>query len=85
VQCLTLPGPNRLSRIVTGIDSKDATERYNLEEADNKLPCLPNLSVESATVTRKVISWEDGDLENPYNFSSVSSISQHQTLVLTYN
>lgn len=71
VRCLILIGPNILSRIVSGIDSQDATDRYNLEKADNKPQSFPNSSVSSVTGQRKVISWEDGDPENPYNFSSV--------------
>jgi hypothetical protein len=47
-------------------------DRYDLEEADNKIQSLPNSSASSVEeLHRKVISWEDGDPENPYNWSAV--------------
>jgi hypothetical protein len=64
---------NSLSRIVSGIDQADARERYNVEEADSKIPSSPNSSASSVNLPRKIISWKDGDPENPYNWSSVCS------------
>ncbi|KUJ21533.1 MFS general substrate transporter [Mollisia scopiformis] len=66
--------PNILSRVISGVsrvDETDATERYNLEEADNKEIASPGSSSSSVTSPeRKVISWDHEDPENPYNFSS---------------
>jgi hypothetical protein len=61
---------NFLSRIVSGIGQADATERYDLEGADNKVQS-PNSSVSSVSLPRKIISWKDGDPENPYNWPTV--------------
>jgi hypothetical protein len=65
---------NFLSRIVSGIDQADPAERYDVEEADNKVPSSPNSSASSVNLPRKIISWKDGDPENPYNWSSVCLI-----------
>jgi hypothetical protein len=47
-------------------------DRYDLEEADNKIQSLPNSSASSVEeLQRKVISWKYGDPENPYNWSTV--------------
>ena len=64
---------HKLSRIVSGIDQEDATEAYRLDEEDNKAPSLPNSSTSSVNTPppKKIISWEDEDPENPYNWSSV--------------
>jgi hypothetical protein len=70
-------GPqNFLSRVVSGIDQADAAERYDLEEADNKVQS-PNSSVSSVSLPRQIISWKDGDPENPYNWSTVCPCSLH--------
>jgi hypothetical protein len=57
--------------MVSGIDQADATERYDVEEADNKESVSANSSVSSISPPRKIISWADGDPENPYNWSIV--------------
>jgi hypothetical protein len=61
---------NFLTGIVPGIYEADATARYELEEKDNK-HISPNSSVSSVSLPRKIIYWRDGDLENPYNWSTV--------------
>jgi hypothetical protein len=51
-------------------------DRYDLEEADNKIQSLPNSSTSSVEeLQRKIISWKDGDPENPYNWSAVCGYS----------
>ncbi|KAM3067349.1 hypothetical protein ACMFMF_009841 [Clarireedia jacksonii] len=61
---------SRLSRIVSGIDRQDAQERYDLEAKDNKA-AFPDSSASSFKVSqKKVIHWEEGDPDNPYNWSS---------------
>ncbi|KAE8441193.1 hypothetical protein EG329_005793 [Mollisiaceae sp. DMI_Dod_QoI] len=64
--------PNLLTRVISGIsaaDEADATERYNLEEADNKEMESPVSTSSSFTSPeKKVISWEHDDPENPYNW-----------------
>jgi len=62
---------NNLSRMVSGIDEADAKERYQTDTQDNRIS-RPNSSAESvASPEKKTIHWEDGDPENPYNWSSV--------------
>lgn len=63
---------NVLSRVVSGIDEADAIRRYDLEEADNKYSLPDSYSSSISPAERKVISWQDGDPENPYNWSKVS-------------
>jgi hypothetical protein len=61
-------------RVVSRIDEQDAAERYEVEYEDNKVPRPIRsvaLSVDSPP-PRKIIAWEDGDPENPYNWSRVS-------------
>lgn len=64
---------NKLMQVVTRIDERDAAGRYEVEFEDNKVP-RPNKgvarSVDSAA-PKKIIAWEDGDPENPYNWSRV--------------
>lgn len=68
---------SRLSQIISGIDQDDATEAYQVEGEDNKISSSPNSSTSSVnTPPSKIISWEDGDPENPYNWSFVRYISQ---------
>jgi hypothetical protein len=52
------------------MDQADATARYDLEGKDNKA-ASPNSNVSSVSLPRKIISWKDGDPENPYNWSTV--------------
>ena len=61
-------------------------DRYNLEESDNKITSVLDSSSSSINAQqRHVISWDVGDRENPYNFSSVSqSISVSSHLELTH-
>lgn len=62
---------SRLSRVILGIDEADAASRYEVEAEDNKIQS-PNSSTSSVfSPERKVISWNDGDPESPYNWSSV--------------
>jgi hypothetical protein len=65
---------NKLSRIISGLDENDAKVRYEVERADNRIS-LPNSAASSINTPeqKKVIHWEDGDKENPYNWSSVRS------------
>jgi hypothetical protein len=55
------------------IDEIDVAERYKMEGEGNTIP-LPGtestILVDSPS-PRKFISWEDGDSENPYNWSMV--------------
>ncbi|KAH7342469.1 major facilitator superfamily domain-containing protein [Rhexocercosporidium sp. MPI-PUGE-AT-0058] len=60
---------NALSRVVSGIDQVDAGRRYDVEEADNRFPQPVSYSSSIAPTERKVISWNDGDPENPFNWS----------------
>ncbi|KAL2075918.1 hypothetical protein VTL71DRAFT_861 [Oculimacula yallundae] len=66
---------NALSRVVSGIDEADAGRRYDLEEADNKFSQPDSYSSSIAPTDRKVISWDDGDPENPYNWSKGRKIN----------
>ncbi|KAH8667932.1 major facilitator superfamily domain-containing protein [Tricladium varicosporioides] len=63
---------NGLTKIISGIDRADADVRCDIEVEDNKIPSIQGSSTSSIDDTsgRKVISWEDGDLQNPYNWSS---------------
>ncbi|KAI9051392.1 hypothetical protein LZ554_004439 [Drepanopeziza brunnea f. sp. 'monogermtubi'] len=63
-----------LSRIVSSIDEADATQRYDLEEADNK-NSLRESSASSIDPEKTIISWNKGDPENPYNFSTARKVS----------
>lgn len=65
---------NALSRVVSGIDEVDAERRYDLEEADNKFSQPESSSSSIAPADRKIISWHDGDPENPYNWSKVDGV-----------
>jgi hypothetical protein len=62
---------SRLNRIISGIDESDADDRYNIKAGDNKITSLPDSSTTSMDSTRRIISWEKDDPENPYNWSSV--------------
>lgn len=63
-----------MERIISGIDQEDAKARYQVEEGDNNTQS-PNSSTASVDTPRKVISWEDGDPECPYNWSTVRTFS----------
>lgn len=62
------------TQIVSQTNEQDAVARYDVECEDNKIPQPGTNRLESAGASlssRKVISWEDGDPENPYNWSQV--------------
>jgi hypothetical protein len=65
---------------VSGINYADAHNRYQLEEADNKAQPKqePDSSLSSVKSTdKKVVSFDDGDPTNPYNWSFVSKTFPH--------
>lgn len=64
---------NKLTRIISRVDGADAAERYQVKGEDNKVPRPNTSSSESddSLPPRKIISWEDEDPENPYNWSIV--------------
>lgn len=66
---------NALQRIVSGIDLADARERYQLETDDNKPSNFdPNSSSSSVKSTdKRQVSFVEGDPENPFNWSNVST------------
>jgi hypothetical protein len=64
-----------LSKIVTGIDEADARERCEVEERDNKQSSPSSCSSSVTPSSRKVISWNHEDHENPYNWSTVRHLS----------
>ena len=69
---------SKLSRIISGIDQKDTTDRYEVEAEDNKIS-IPNSAASSVTpAEKKIIHWEDGDPDNPYNWSSVRKVSSQR-------
>ncbi|RDL35471.1 uncharacterized protein BP5553_07402 [Venustampulla echinocandica] len=74
--CPRTSGPiSRLSSMISSIDESDAEHRYAIEVEDNRIPSLPASSTSSVTSShRKVISWEDGDPENPYNWSTTKKV-----------
>jgi Na+/melibiose symporter-like transporter len=70
------------------IDEIEVAERYKMEGEDNTIP-LPEtestIRVDSPS-PRKFISWEDGDSENPYNWSTVrikEVLRRYDTKLLT--
>jgi hypothetical protein len=61
------------ARVIPDIDDYDAENLGHLEVEENKIPSLPESSSSSVEPPRrKLVSWKDGDPENPYNWSSVS-------------
>ncbi|KAF4635841.1 hypothetical protein G7Y89_g2250 [Cudoniella acicularis] len=63
---------NGLMKIISGIDQSDAEQKYQIEAEDNKISSIPVSSNTSVTSpSRIIISWKDGDVENPYNWSSI--------------
>jgi hypothetical protein len=67
---------SKLSQRVAGIDEADANSRYDVEAQDNKASTSPNSCSSSVnSVERKIIHWEDGDKDNPYNFSASRKIT----------
>ena len=53
-------------------DGEDATMIDQMEERENGLS-VPDSRVSCDHTTQKtIIHWDDGDLENPYNWSTVS-------------
>jgi hypothetical protein len=60
-----------LVKIISGIDQADASSRYEVEKHDNKGQS-PTSSTSSVEVPeKKIIHWENGDPENPHNWSFV--------------
>ncbi|KAI0019767.1 major facilitator superfamily transporter [Xylariomycetidae sp. FL0641] len=67
-------GFGQLSELVHSISNQDAASRYQIEEADNRIPTdlLPEPdSAPDTSGERTVISWEEDDRENPYNWPKV--------------
>jgi hypothetical protein len=63
---------SRISRIISGIDQAHATVGYAVDSEDKGFRLPPNSSTSSVTSpAKRIISWEDGDPQNPYNWSSV--------------
>lgn len=63
-----------LSRIISQLDEEDATKRYDVEGEDNKVT-LPETDTSNNNPPRKIISWEDGDPENPFNWPVVCPLA----------
>jgi hypothetical protein len=62
---------NKLSRIISQLDEVDATERYAVNGADNRMAPQDGSRIVDGP-PRKVISWDEDDPENPYNWPIVS-------------
>lgn len=62
---------NKLSRIISGLDQNDAKDRYEIEGEDNRISSPNSATSSVAPSEKKIIHWEDGDKDNPYNWSSV--------------
>ena len=64
---------NKLTQIISRIDEEDAAERYEVEIEDNKVhrPDIDRAGGVDSPSPRKIIAWDDGDPENPYNWSNV--------------
>ena len=60
-----------LSRIISGLDESDAKMRYTVEMEDNNISSPKSAASSVNPPEKKIIHWEDGDPENPYNWSSV--------------
>jgi len=66
------------TQIVSQTNEQDAVARYDVECEDNKIPQSGTNRLESAEASlssRKVVSWEDGDPENPYNWSRTKKMT----------
>jgi hypothetical protein len=60
------------SAAVRIMSSQDAESRYRVAEADNRIPS----GIPTSGCSKKIISWEPNDEENPYNWSSVSDLAR---------
>ncbi|KAK3683998.1 fluconazole resistance protein [Podospora appendiculata] len=62
-------GHNGLTDLVAEIDERDATSRYREEAAEHKISFDQHrTSSSSLRFEETIISWEDGDPQNPYNW-----------------
>jgi len=58
-------------RIVSGVDKRDVDTAYRIEKRDNENG-VSFASTLSHREPYKIISWDDEDVANPYNWSPVS-------------
>lgn len=60
-----------MSRILSQLDVVDATERYAVDDVDIQTSLQNGNRIVNGP-PRKIISWDEDDPENPYNWSVVS-------------
>jgi hypothetical protein len=76
---MTSDRQTRLPQPVSENEDCSVEETYNPKAKDVKIPSSPDSSSSSVeSPRRKLVSWKNGDPENPYNWSSVC---QSQTLL----
>lgn len=71
---------SRFSNIIQRLDSLDAEERYREEVADNRVygVPLPDQAINGDGAAENVISWNENDAENPYNWPNVSQFLRRE-------
>ncbi|KAH8678236.1 major facilitator superfamily domain-containing protein [Xylariales sp. PMI_506] len=62
-------GLSQFSELVHSLSNQDAESRYREEAADNRLP-VPGLPGCGDITGKTLVSWEENDKENPYNWST---------------
>lgn len=60
-------------QIVAKIDEQDTSSVYRIEDRDDELPVSDSSGSSDNSSHKTVIHWDDGDPENPYNWSTVGA------------
>ncbi|CAL3966669.1 unnamed protein product [Diplocarpon coronariae] len=65
---------NAMPQLVSGVVEADAREKDALEEAENRFSPLVSSASTIVRAEGKIVSWMDGDAQNPYNWSTSRKI-----------
>jgi len=71
---------NTQPQAISKIDKRDVSSAYRIDKMDNGVPVPGSSDCSEDSSHKTIIHWDDGDPENPYNWSTVGTLILHRSI-----